>query len=305
MLARSLWTAFALMLSVAPAGCSDNPHQVASASPMDASASPVDASALPADASASPADVSAEASAPLSLFAAGATQASVMAAVPGFATQSGLTINFTFGNAGSLRDQILTGTSGADVAIVTPAVVTALDAKSFVYAGSRVDLAQVAAGLAVRSDDGLPDISDSDKFKATLLAADEIYYADPVLSTAGAAFINICTTLGIADTCAAAPNGKGHTAAEGAGAMAAMALSTATTVVGAAQISEIKATTGVKLVAQYPAAPINLQVTTVYSAIIVEGTRNLADAQLLLQFLASDAFMTQLAAYGFEPVSDP
>jgi molybdate transport system substrate-binding protein len=244
-------------------------------------------------------DAPSEASAPLSLFSAGAVEAAVRAAVPGFATESGFTINFTFGSAGSLRDQILTGTSGADVAIVTPAVVTALDAKALVHAGSRLDLAQVGAGLAVRSADELPDISDPDKFKAVLLAADEIYYADPVLATAGMAFAKVCMTLGIADTCAAAPNGKGHTAAGGAEAMAAMALSTATKVVGATQISEIKATPGVKLVGEYPG---NLQVKTVYTAIIVEGTTNLPNAMLLLQFLGGDAFKTELAVRGFEPV---
>lgn len=228
-----------------------------------------------------------------------------MATVPDFATQNGLTINFTFGSAGSLRDQILTGTSGADVAILTPAVITALDAQSLVHAGSRVDLAQIGGGLAVRSADQPPDISDSDKFKAALLAADEIYYADPALATAGAAFIKICSTLGIADTCAAAPAGKGHTAPVGAEAMAAMAQSTATTVVGATQISEIKSTPGVQLAGEYPEAPVNLQVKTVYSAIIVEGAQNLGNAQLLLQFLGGDAFKTDLAKYGFEPPPGP
>jgi molybdate transport system substrate-binding protein len=235
--ARSLSTVFALVVSLSSGGCKDN-NQLAGS----------EATTLPTDAApdATP-DASPDAAAPLSMFAAGATQVSVMAAVPGFATQNGLTINFTFGAAGALRDQILTGTSGADVALVTPAVVTALDAKGFVHAGSRVDVAQVGSGLAVRSGDQLPDISDSDKFKAAVLAADEIYYADPALATAGAAFIKNCTTLGIADTCAAAPTGKGHTAATGADAMAAMALSTATTVLGATQISEIESTPGVKL----------------------------------------------------------
>lgn len=274
------------MVCLTPAACKDNPPD----------ASPV---------TTPPTDAAPDVPAALSLFAAGATQASVMATVPGFATQSGLTINFTFGSAGSLRDQILAGNSGADVALVTPAVVTALDAKGLVHAGSRVDVAQVGSGLAVRSADPLPDISDSDKFKAVLLAADEIYYADPALATAGAAFMKNCTTLGIADTCAAGPGGKGHTAPTGADAMAAMALSTATTVVGATQISEIKATPGVKLVAEYPATPVNLTVTTVYSAFIVEGTQNLDNAQLLLQFLSGDAFMTQLAVYGFVPVPAP
>jgi molybdate transport system substrate-binding protein len=296
--ARSLWTAFAFMLSLAPVGCSDNKNDV----PLDASTTPVDA---PADAAAlSPVDALPDAPASLSLFSAGATQPAVMAAVPGFAAQNGLTIHFTFGSVGSLRDQILTGTSGADVAIVTPAIVTALDAQSFVHAGSRVDLAQVGAGLAVRTADQPPDISDSDKFKAVLLAADEIYYADPMLATAGMAFMRVCTTLGIAATCAAAPNGKGHIAAGGAEAMAAMAISTATNVVGCTQISEIKSTPGVKLVGEYPAAPMNLQVRTVYTAIIVEGTPNLTNAQLLVSFLSGGAFMAQLAMYGFEPVAD-
>lgn len=293
--ARNIAVTLAVSLSLA--SCSDKQNPAASNVNSGTDASP--------DAAAPATDASPDAPASLSLFAAGATQASVLAAVPGFATQSGLAIAYTFGSAGSLRDQILAGTSGADVAIITPAVVTALDAMGLVHAGSRVDLAQVGGGLAVRSADPLPDISDSDKLKAALLAADEIYYADPVLATAGAAFIKICTTLGIADTCAPAPSGKGHSFPGGAAAMAAMALSTAATVVGSAQISEIKATPGVAVVGEYPAAPINLQVKTVYTAFIVEGTDDLVDAQQLLQFLSGDSFMTQLAFYGFEPVSTP
>lgn len=269
---------------------------------MDAPATTADAAS---DASGTTVDAPSDASTTLSMLAAGATQAAVMAGVPGFAAQNGLTVNLMFGSAGALRDQILTGTSGADVAIVTPAVVTALDAKSLVHAGSRHDLAQIGGGLAVRSGDTLPDISDSDKFKAALLAADEIYYADPILATAGAAFIKICMTLGISDTCAAAPAGKGHASAGGAEAMAAMALSTAATVIGSAQVSEIKATSGVKLVGEYPSTPINLTVTTIYTAIIVEGTPNLANAQTLVNYLSGDAFMTELAKFGFVPVADP
>ena len=125
-------------------------------------------------------------------------------------------------------------------------------------------------------------------------------YGSPLASVAARLPI-----LGVADSCAPAPVGKGHTAAGGADAIAAMALSTATTVFGVTQISEIKAPPGVKLVGEYPAAPINLQVKTVYSAIIVEGTQNLAGAQLLLRFLSGEAFKTQLAAYGFDPIAAP
>jgi molybdate transport system substrate-binding protein len=241
----------------------------------------------------------------LSLFAAGATRASVLGLVPEFAAKNGLAIQFTFGSVGSLRDQILAGSSAADVAVLTPLVIDELAAKGLVHAGSRVDLARIGGGVAVRSGDVLPDVSDSDKFKATLLAADEIYYADPILATAGAAFIKICETLGIADNCAPAPRGKGHPAAGGADAMAAMARSTAHAVVGATQISEIKSTAGVKLVAEYPTSPINLQRKTVYSAIVIGRTTNVAEAQRLVQFIAGDAFKAQLTANGFEPVSTP
>jgi molybdate transport system substrate-binding protein len=278
------WLVTALALSFAQVACSSNKDQ-----PGSQVITP-------------PADASPDAPAVLSLFAAGATQASVMALVPDFAAQNGLTINLTFGSVGSLRDQILTGASGADVAVLTPAVIAALEAMARVHAGSRSDLAQIGGGVAVRSGDSPPDISDSDKFKAALLAADEIYYADPALATAGMAFMKICATLGIADACAPPSAGKGHISAGGAQAMAAMALSTATTVIGATQISEIKANTGVQLVGEYPDSPVNLQVKTVYSAIIVEGTSNLANAQLLVQFLTSDTFKTQLATYGFEPL---
>jgi molybdate transport system substrate-binding protein len=290
---RSVHRALKLLLVLAPAGCSDSKSELA----LDELGVPVEV--LP-DASTQASDAS-----PLSLFAAGATQASVRAAVPDFASGANLSIDYTFGSAGALRDRILTGTSGADVVILTPAAIAPLDAGALVHAGSRVDLAQIGGGLAVRSADALPDISSSDQFKAALLAADEIYYADPTLATAGAAFIKICATLEIADTCAAAPAGKGHAFAGGAEAMAAMALSTAATVFGATQISEIKATPGVQLVAEYPSAPVNLQVKTTYSAFIVESTSNLASAQLLVQFLGGDAFKAQLAVFGFEPFAAP
>jgi len=312
--AHSPGTALAVVLCLAPVGCSDAMDQAAAAPVCTVDASTVDASTVDVStADASSADVSQagdaglDASAALSLLAAGATQFSVMAAVPGFAIQNGLTINYTFGSAGSLRNEILTGTSGADIAIVTPAVITALeapDAQSFVYPGSRIDLAQIGGGVAVRSSDPLPDISTSDTFKAALLAADEIYYPDPALATAGAQFVTICTTLGIQDTCAVAPTGKGHTAPDGATAMSAMANSTATTVIGCTQISEIKSNPLVVLVGDYPSTPINLQVETVYSAIIVEGTAHLANAQLLLQFLGGDVFQSALYAYGFGPISE-
>ena len=230
----------------------------------------------------------------MTLVAAGATQDAVTDEISVFEHQTGIQVDATFGSAGALRDQILGG-AAVDVAIVTPAVITALQAQQLVLDGSRIDLGQIGGGLAVRAGTALPAIGTQDELKQTLIGADEVYYADPTLATAGAALMKIVDTLGIGDQVRA----KGHVAAGGKEAMQAMALSTASVVVGATQISEILSVPQVTLVGQYPGA---LQIKTVYSTIIVGTSAHRADAQQLTQFFAGPDFQTRLGKSGFEPI---
>jgi molybdate transport system substrate-binding protein len=263
--ARSLWTALALVVPTVATACgSDTPPPPP---------------------------------APLNLLAAGATEPSVRDEIGIFNTQSGLTVNFTFGSAGALRDMVLGGTP-ADVVVVTPAIITTLDAQQHVYPGSRVDLGRIGGGLAVKAGAPLPAISTTDELKQTLLDADEVYYADPALATAGAALMTIVDNLGIGDQVRA----KGHTAPGGQAAIQNMTRSTAARAIGATQLSEILAVPEATLVGEYPAA---VQVKTTYSAIIIAGTERLADAQKLVQFFLGPDFQTRLARSGFEPVPPP
>jgi len=257
--ASLLWTAVALVVPLA--GCGDNPREVP---------------------------------APLKLLAAGASEASVRDEIGVFQTDSGLTVDATFGAVGALRDQVLGG-AAADVMIVTPAIITTLDAQALVHAGSRVDLGRIGGGLAVKTGTTAPVISTTEEFKQALLAADEVYYADPAVATAGAALIKVVDALGIGDQVRA----KSHLGAGGKEAMQMLAQSTAAHAVGVTQISEIKSVPEVMLVGEYPP---ELQVKTIYSAIIVERTTRLADAQKLVQFLSGPAFRARLAQSGFEPV---
>jgi molybdate transport system substrate-binding protein len=234
---------------------------------------------------------------PLNLLAAGATEPSVRDEIGLFNTQSGLTVNFTFGSAGALRDMVLGGTP-ADVVVVTPAIITTLDTQQRVYPGSRVDLGRVGGGLAVKAGAPLPAISTTDELKQTLLDADEVYYADPALATAGAALMTIVDSLGIGDQVRA----KGHTAPGGQEAIRDMTQSTAARAIGATQLSEILAVPEATLVGEYPAP---LQVKTTYSAIIIAGTERLEDAQKLVQFFLGPDFQSRLARSGFEPVPPP
>lgn len=232
--------------------------------------------------------------APLNLLAAGATEAAVRDEIGIFNTQSGLTVNFTFGSAGALRDMVLGGTP-ADVVVVTPAIITTLDAQQRVNPGSRVDLGRVGGGLAVKAGAPLPAISTTEELTQALLDADEVYYADPALATAGAALMKVVDSLGIGDQVRA----KGHTAPGGKEAMQNLSKSTAARAIGATQISEILSVPEVTLVGEYPAS---LQVKTTYSAIIIQGTERLADAQKLVQFFLGPDFQARLARSGFEPV---
>ena len=258
--ARSLWTALALIIPTVATACgSDTPRPP-----------------------------------PLNLLAAGATEDTVRDEIGVFNTQSGLTVNFTFGSAGAVRDMVLNGTP-ADVVVVTPAIITTLDGQQRVSPGSRVDLGRIGGGLAVKAGAPLPAISTTDELKQTLLDADEVYYADPALATAGAALMTIVNNLGIGDQVRA----KGHTAPGGKEAMQNMTQSTAARAIGATQISEILSVPEATLVGEYPGA---LQVKTTYSAIIIQGTERLADAQKLVQFFLGPDFQSRLARSGFEPV---
>jgi len=94
---------------------------------------------------------------PLQLLAAGATEASVRDTIESFEAESGLSVEFEFGPVGALRDRVLAGES-ANVLVVTPAIITTLEAEQRVRAGSRVDLGRIGGGIAVRAGDPLPAI---------------------------------------------------------------------------------------------------------------------------------------------------
>jgi molybdate transport system substrate-binding protein len=232
---------------------------------------------------------------PLRLLAAGATEASVRDQIQTFEAESGLTLEYSFGAVGALRDRVLAG-EPADVVVVTPAIIMALDAEQRVRAGSRLDLGQIGGGIAVRAGDPLPAIDTPDALAQTLLDADEVYYADPAVATAGAALMKVVDTLGIGDQVRA----KGHIAAGGKAAIENMTQSTALRVIGATQISEIKSVPASVLVGEYPAP---LQVKTTYSAIILARSTRADDATRLIQFFAGPDFQARLAESGFEPAT--
>ncbi len=227
----------------------------------------------------------------LNVLAAGATESILRDTVGAFEKESGNTVTLSYAPVGALRDRIFAG-EPADLTLVTPVIIEQLQARGVVQPDTRVDLGQVGGGMAVRVGASLPAVGTPDDLKRALLAAREIYYADPAIATAGAYFLKVADRLGIGD----AVRQKGRTARGGKEAMELMARSTAEAI-GLTQISEILSVKEVVLVGPYPG---DLQTMTTYSGIVLARTPHVDAAQAFLRFLTSPPVQARFKRAGYE-----
>jgi molybdate transport system substrate-binding protein len=226
----------------------------------------------------------------IKLLSAGAMRAVVMELLPEFEKQTGHKVTIDRGTAGQLAKRIGEG-EAFDVAIITPAVVDDLATKGKIAAGSRIDLAKVGMGLAVKEGAALPDIKTVDGFKRTLLAAKSVGYIDPKAGgSSGIYFDKLLDRLGIGDQIR--PKAKlkqgGYVAEFVANGEAEIAVH---------QISEIVPVKGVMLAGPLPAEVQNF---TTYSAGLGAAAKDVAAAKALIQFLAGPASGAILKAKGME-----
>ncbi len=230
----------------------------------------------------------------LKVLAAGATESVLRDTVGIFAQQSGHTVTLAFAPAGAVRDKLCAG-EPADVALVTPAVLEQLLAKGLVRPDTRTDLGQVGGGIAVRAGADKPAIGTPADLKQALLAAQEIYFADPKIATAGAYFLTVADRLGIMDEV----QERKRLAGGGKEAMEFMAKSGAAAI-GVTQISEILSVTDVVLVGPYPG---DLQTMTMYTGVQLARTAEPETAQAFLRFLTSPTVQARFTQAGYESVA--
>ena len=227
----------------------------------------------------------------LNVLAAGAVEAVVRDMVGSFEKESGHTVKLTYAPVGALRDKIYAG-EPADLTIVTPVIIEQLMAKGLVRSGTRTDLGRVGGGIAVRKGAPRPAIGTLEELKGALLAAKEIYYADPKIATAGAYFLQVADRLGIGEEA----RKKGRTARGGKESMELMARSPLEAI-GLTQISEILSVPEVELVGPYPG---DLQLMTTYTGIVLEQTANPAVAEAFLKFLTSPPVQARFKQQGYQ-----
>lgn len=233
---------------------------------------------------------SAAEAAEIKILSAGAMKTIVTELGEAFKQETGHTLSMTFDTVGA-QSKRLSGGEAADVVVLTDVAIDQLEGQGLVVTGSRVDIARVGVGVAVREGAPRPDISTPDALKQTLLSAKSLVYVDPARgATSGVHFASVLQRLGIADAV------KSKTILIPTG-FAAEVVARGEAEVCVHQISEILPVKGVTLVGPLPR---ELQKVTTYSAALPARAAGNEPAKAFVEFLARPAFKARLAAAGLD-----
>jgi molybdate transport system substrate-binding protein len=228
----------------------------------------------------------------LNILSGGAAQSVVNALAGDFRTATGYELACTFSAVGEMKARLLSG-APADLVILTRALVAELAATGQVLPHSCADLGRVRTGVAVRTGDALSDISNVSALRSILLAAEEIYFPDPLKATAGIHFAQVLDTLGI--RVEVGPRLK--TYPNGATAMRELARARSERPVGCTQVTEINNTPGVVLAGLLPR---EFELATMYSVGVCTGAANPDAARRFAALLTSESSRALRTKAGFE-----
>lgn len=221
----------------------------------------------------------------------GAMKEVVLATGKAFEQATGHTLSVSNDTAGGVAKKIEEG-AAFDVAVITPAFVDKLITAGKMMPGSRVNVATVGMGVAVKEGAPKPDIATLDAFKAALVNAKTVTYIDPASGgSSGIYFSGLLDRLGIADQVkpkALLVKG-GYVAERVAKGEADIAVH---------QISEIVPVKGVVLVGPLPKEVQNI---TTYAAGLAAAPRDGKAAKDFLDWLAGEKTAPVLKSVGMEP----
>ena len=135
----------------------------------------------------------------LKVFVGGAMTETVEKIGADFAKKSGNKLDYVSDTTGALQKRLAAGEK-ADVVVVTAAGLDAMQKENRIAAGSRTELVRALIGVAMKPGGKAPDLSSTDSFKASLLAARSVSYVDPKAGgTSGTYFEGLLKKMGIAD----------------------------------------------------------------------------------------------------------
>ena len=226
------------------------------------------------------------------VLSGGAAAAVVQGVQAEFEQLTASQIEGTFSAVGMMRDKLLAG-APCDVIILTKPLIEQLILSGHVLPGSARSLGLVKTGVAVRRGTPHPKVQTRAELHAAMSAAQGIYFPDPDKATAGIHFMNVLKALGLNERL----QSRFRVFPNGATAMAAMAKSEESGLIGCTQVTEINYTPGVDLVDVLPA---EFELSTDYTLGVCTGSQAPEQAQILAQLLAGPASAQVRQQGGFE-----
>jgi molybdate transport system substrate-binding protein len=235
----------------------------------------------------------------LKILASGALKLALPQLIADFQKSSPDTVTVEYGPAGSIADRVSKG-DAADVAIVTRSQLENLEDKGKIVAGSRVDIAGIAVGVAIRKGAPKPDIGSVEAFKRALLATRAIGYRDPATgSTSGIFTARMIEELGLAKQLQPKTKLDNSNGDHPEDVFQGLVRGDVEMQIG--QITEIVIAPGVELAGPLPA---EIQKVTMLAAGIVTTSKLPDSARALVGFLSGPSAAALLQANGFQPASN-
>jgi molybdate transport system substrate-binding protein len=223
------------------------------------------------------------------VLSAGAVRAIVTELAQAFEKETGHKVSLAFGPVGVTRQRL--ASEPADVAIMSDVAIDEAIKHSLIVSGTRTDIARTGMGVGVRDGAPKPDISTSEAFKQSLLAAKSLAYVDPAQgATSGIYLASLLQTFGIADAM------KPKTTLVPGGYPAELVAKGEVEMV-VHQISEIVPVKGVTLVGPLPK---DVQKVTTYSTGIATKAASPDVARAFVAFLTAPSAKPKFAAAGLD-----
>jgi molybdate transport system substrate-binding protein len=227
----------------------------------------------------------------VNVLGANAMMAALKAMAGEFERTSGHKVTLSFGSAGQVKSRVEAG-DASDVAITSTSAMEDLIKQGKIAADSRVVVAKVGLGVAVRSGSPKPDISTPEAFKNALLAAKSIGRPDPAQAGAAGPYIaHLLERLGIdAEVKAKSKLSAGPAIADN--------IAKGEADIGITQASELVQRAGVDFVGPFPR---ELQNMTVFAAGISASTKRRDAANAFIKFLTEAVAVGEIKKTGMEP----
>jgi len=233
------------------------------------------------------------AAADLRVFSGGAPQQVVRQLAAAFETDTGHKVNLTFAVVGEIRRRVTTSGETPDAVLLPVQLLDAMAQENGFSAASRVDLARVGIGVAVRPGAASPDLSSAESVRKLLLDARSIVWSDPKSTPTGVHMSRLLDRLGIAD--AVRPKVVAKNAIDGGTDLVA----TGEAELGMFLASEILPAKGVTLAGLLPAA---MQGYVAYAAVVPTVSPSPGPALAFVKFLTDPSTRGAWRAAGFEPM---